>query len=479
MTQKGATPERSEEPVELEKVVDVETLRALTHSCHELFEVPLRLFSANGTMLAEDGEPAAICKHVGKTPTGRKACADIVSQVKHAGLTAAEPTTVHCFTGARYDVLPLQHAGEPGGRFVVGPYRMEGDADDGSAPGDEGLPTSLVELDERMDRGEAQRLLPRMVRLTAARADQLRTHLRLVFESVLSSGYEALVTSKMHVAATRESYHQLKTKNAELQDAHDRLKELDGLKSSFLSTVSHELRTPLTSILGYTDMLLNEMAGPLQHEQKEFLSTIQRQGDRLLKLIRTLLDMSRLEKGTMPIELQSVQMRAVLADVVTTMTPAAIDKGVYLDLSLPKKDTEEALPLVSGDPDRLHQVFLNLVENAVKFSAPGGYVTLSAAPSDSAHSDEVGYILFAPLRKCLAVRVADTGPGIPERSKTRIFDAFYQLDHSSTREHAGTGLGLAIAKRILDAIGGTVHVEDNDPQGAVFVVELPLWSGPT
>jgi signal transduction histidine kinase len=334
----------------------------------------------------------------------------------------------------------------------------------------------LAEVDPKLDRGKARELLPKMARLNALRADQLRRHLRLVVEAVLSSSYAALVTSKMHVATTRESHHQLKTQAAQLQDAQDRLRELDGLKSSFLSTVSHELRTPLTSILGYADMLLNEMAGPLQPEQREFLTTIQRQGDRLLQLIRTLLDMSRLEKGNVRMERGALNIRAVLADVVTTMTPVAIDKGVYLDLTLPKKGSEDDLPLIAGDPDRLHQVFLNLVENAVKFSAPGGYVTISASPGDSPNNDEVGYILFAPLRKTLDVRVADTGPGVPDRSKTRIFDAFYQLDHSSTREHAGTGLGLAIVKRIVDAAGGAIHIEDNTPQGAVFVVQLPLWT---
>jgi two-component system sensor histidine kinase BarA len=452
----------------LERVVAADTLRTLTESCHELFGVPLRLFSASGTLLGEQGGQAAICTLVNGTAAGRKACGDLVSQVKRAGTTAAEPTTIHCFTGARYDVVPLKHLGEQGGRFVVGPFRMEGDAPDGSAPGDKGLPDNLLAIDPRMDQPSAAKALPQMVRLTGKRADTLRRHLRLVFESVLKSGFEALVTSKMHVATTRESYHQLKVKNQQLQDAHDRLKEIDTLQASFLSTVSHELRTPLTSILGYTDMLLNQVAGPLGPEQLEFLGTIQRQGERLLKLIRTLLDMSRLEKGTMPLEKRPVKIRAVLADVVTTLTPVAIDKGVYLDLSLTP---------VAGDPDRLHQVFLNLVENAVKFSSPGSYVTISAGEAEGG-GDEVGYILFAPLRRKLELRVADNGPGIPDRWKTRVFDAFYQLDNSSTREHSGTGLGLAIVLRLVEAHGGTVHVEDNTPQGAVFVVRLPLWSEP-
>jgi len=462
------------EPTHLEKIVDAATLRTLCGSCHELYGVSQRLFSSTGTLLAENGEQAAICALVNENPAGRKACADLVAQVKRAGASAAEATTIHCFTGARYDVVPLQYLGAQGGRIVVGPFRMEGDALDGSAPGDKSLPENLLGIDPRLDQARALKALPAMVRLTSKRAETLRKHLRLVFEAVLKSGYEAHVTSKMHVATTRESYHQLKVKNQQLQDAHDRLKELDMLQSSFLSTVSHELRTPLTSILGYTDMLLNQIAGPLTAEQQEFLSTIQRQGERLLKLIRTLLDMSRLEKGTMPLEKKPVRIRSVLADVVTTLTPVAIDKGVYLDLAL-KKGSDEALPPVAGDADRLHQVFLNLVENAVKFSSPGSYVTLAAGEAEGG-TDEVGYILFAPLRRRLEIRVSDNGPGIPDRAKTRVFDAFYQLDNTSTREHSGTGLGLAIVKRLVEAHGGTVHVEDNTPQGCVFVVGLPIWT---
>jgi len=423
MSSDAPPKEKPTGPLQLEKLVAAETLRALTQSCHELFGVPLRLFSASGTLLAEQTEQAAICALVNETPAGRKACTDLVTQVKRAAATATEPATIHCFTGARYDVVPLKHVGEQGGRFVVGPLRMEGDAPDGSAPGDKGLPENLLQVEPRTDRSRAEKALPQMARLTAKRADTLRRHLRLVFEAVLKSGFEALVTSKMHVATTRESYHQLKVKNQQLQDAHDRLKEIDTLQSSFLSTVSHELRTPLTSILGYADMLLNQVAGPLNPEQLEFLGTIQRQGERLLKLIRTLLDVARLEKGTLPLEKRPVKIRAVLADVVTTLTPVAIDKGVYLDLSL-KRSGDEPLPLVAGDADRLHQVFLNLVENAVKFSSPGSYVTLSAGEADG-DADEVGYILFAPLRRRLELRVADNGPGIPDRAKTRVFDAFY------------------------------------------------------
>lgn len=473
MSSDGPTRSKLHDALQLEKIVASDTLQALTQSCHDLSGVSLRVFTASGVLLGEQGDQAAICALVNETPAGRRACSELVAQVKRAGASAETPTTIHCFTGARYDVVPLQHLGEQAGRFVIGPFRMEGDAPDGSAPGDRSLPENLTTVDPRLDLGRAGKLLVQMTRLSAKRTDTLRRHLRLVLEALLKSGYEALVTAKMHVASTRESYHQLKVKNQQLQDAHDRLKELDTLQASFLSTVSHELRTPLTSILGYTDMLLNQVAGPLNAEQLEFMGTIQRQGERLLKLIRTLLDMSRLEKGTLPLEKKAVRIRAVLADVVTTLTPAAIDRGVYLDLAI-KKGSDDTVPPVAGDADRLHQVFLNLVDNAVRFSSPGAYVTISVAEADGG-ADEVGYILYAPLRRQVEIRVADTGPGIPDRAKTRVFDAFYQLDYSSTREHSGAGLGLAIVQRLVEAHGGSVHVEDNAPQGAVFVVRLPTW----
>jgi two-component system sensor histidine kinase BarA len=143
-------------------------------------------------------------------------------------------------------------------------------------------------------------------------------------------------------------------------------------------------------------------------------------------------------------------------------------KGVDLKLDVPTD-----LPFVLGDAERLRQVFINLTDNAVKFTPAGGNVRLIARATMEQLSNEPGVVLVAPLRQAVEVRVIDTGIGIPEAQRQKVFDAFYQIDQSSTREYGGAGLGLAIVKRLLEAHQGSVTVEANAPQGAVFVVWLP------
>jgi signal transduction histidine kinase len=186
-----------------------------------------------------------------------------------------------------------------------------------------------------------------------------------------------------------------------------------------------------------------------------------------------LLDLGKLESGTMRMTMRSIGMGSVLGEVVSTLTPTARKKGVTLAL-----DCAATLAPVSGDPERLRQVFLNLVENAIKFTPREGSVTLRARMVDagddpSAGEDDAGLALLAPTRARLEVRVIDTGIGIPPRERGKVFDAFYQVDSSSTREYGGTGLGLSIVKRLVEGHGGTIGIEENRPRGTVFVVTLP------
>jgi two-component system sensor histidine kinase BarA len=274
----------------------------------------------------------------------------------------------------------------------------------------------------------------------------------------------------MHLASVRESYRQLEEKTGRLQEAFDRLKELDRLKSNFLATVSHELRTPLTSIIGYSEMLAEGLAGELRPEQQEFVKTIHEKGEQLLSLIMGLLDLSKLESGTMRMAMRTARMEAVLREVVSTLTPTARKKGVRLEL-----DLEAGMGELRGDPERLRQVFLNLVENAIKFTPSAGSVTLRTrmVAEEAGEGEEEGLSLLAPTRSHLEVRVEDTGIGIPARERAKVFDPFYQVDSSSTREYGGTGLGLSIVKRLVEAHSGDIRIEDNPPRGTTFIVSLP------
>jgi signal transduction histidine kinase len=238
-----------------------------------------------------------------------------------------------------------------------------------------------------------------------------------------------------------------------------------------LATVSHELRTPLTSIIGYSEMLNEGIAGPLSGEQKEFVDTIHNKGEQLLELIKGLLDLSKLESGTMSLRRKNEAAEPIVRDVVATVTPAALKKDVELKVVF-----EAGLLEMWADAERIRQVLLNLTENAIKFTPPGGVVTVAARMGALTPdpSDEGGIVLLSTSRAAIELSVTDTGIGIPEAERSRVFDAFYQVDSSSTREQGGTGLGLSIVKRLVEGHDGRVRVEANQPTGARFVVLIPV-----
>jgi signal transduction histidine kinase len=276
----------------------------------------------------------------------------------------------------------------------------------------------------------------------------------------------------MHLFAVQESYRTIAKKNKELEEMHEQMKEFERIKASFLSTVSHELRTPLTSIIGYSEMLVEGIVGDLTSEQREFAETIRDKGEQLLSLIKGLLDLSKLESGTMSLRRTYVDVGVVLGDVQQTMTPLARKKGVELGVHV-----DQGLPMLWADGERLRQVVLNLVENAIKFTPRDGRVVVSAALSTASlapgDDDGTGRALFGNRRMTARIKVADSGIGISPSERERVFDAFYQVDSSSTREQGGTGLGLSIVKRLVLAHDGTIAIEDNQPRGTVFVVDIP------
>ena len=448
--------------IRIEDMVDREGLDELCKSFVTLFGIPVRIYSSDGALLADAAHEQELCGYLNGMPDGRKACASIVGAVRAQDPGESGDASRPCFTGANYRVMALVYDGRRVGRLIVGPF-VPGNLVD--------PPPTLLSVDGKVDPERAKALLAKMPRAKADTVTRIAEHLKSALDLILFSGHKAHVTSKMHLASVRESYRQLEEKTARLQEAFDRLKELDKLKSNFLATVSHELRTPLTSIIGYSEMLSEGLAGELRAEQLEFVKTIHDKGEQLLSLIMGLLDLSKLESGTMRMSVRGVRIEPVLDEVVSTLTPTARKKGVNLQL-----DVGGGLCELKGDPERLRQVFLNLVENAIKFTPAAGLVTLGARMVEDAGDgtgDDDGLSLLAPMRALLEVRVSDTGIGIPGREKAKVFDAFYQVDGSSTREYGGTGLGLSIVKRLVEAHAGSIRIEDNAPRGTVFVVSLP------
>ena len=235
---------------------------------------------------------------------------------------------------------------------------------------------------------------------------------------------------------------------------HDitRLKQLENVRKDFVANVSHELRTPLAVIKGYIETLLDEEP-PTPETAKQFLETIQRHTRRLELLIDDLLNISALESQQAKLDCAPVSLRATAAAVIEELSQRAHDKNIQVTLEIPAD-----LPAVSADVQRLHEVFVNLLDNAIKYTPAGSRIQVSAAPSNG------------HLKIC----VADNGPGIAAEHLARIFERFYRVDKARSRELGGTGLGLAIVKHIIQAHGGKVWVESELEQGSQFYFTLPV-----
>jgi signal transduction histidine kinase len=243
--------------------------------------------------------------------------------------------------------------------------------------------------------------------------------------------------------------------NRELEDANDRLRELDRLKSRFVSMVSHELRTPLGSIQGFAEMLLAGVYGSLSEKQEDALHRIMRNAKRLLGLVNDLLDQARIEAGELSLYPTPFSPSDLVQDVQETMGVLADNEG----LELVTEVSDDLPSMLYADEDRLHQILVNLVNNAIKFTDEGSVTVRVAASGD---------------RGVWRMEVADTGPGIAPEDQERIFDPFQRVDDSSTREHLGAGLGLAIVTQLVDLMEGELSLESEIGKGSTFIVTLPM-----
>ncbi|MDD9946645.1 MAG: ATP-binding protein [Myxococcales bacterium] len=447
----------------LEDLIDRESLREVCRSFFDLFGLSIRVFSKRGALLSNVHEERAICRYVNGLPEGKRSCLRTVSEAQ--ALIPDEGTTVRheCFTGAVYRIVPIIYDERQLGRIVLGPYLPFEVRE---------APRSLLVIDD-IDPERAEAALSEMPRVRAQTAERIATHLRGVLDLILFSGHRAHLTSAMHLATVRENYRELSEKNASLQEAYDKLKELDRLKSNFLATVSHELRTPLTSIIGYSEMLTAGIAGEMSEEQLSFVDTIRSKGELLLSLITSLLDLNKLERGQLTIEPETVDPRAVLSEIRETYLPEAEKKRITFAV-----ECDDDVPLIKADPVRLRQILINLAGNALKFTPEQGRVAVSAHATEirldaDEGADGFGAALMMAPESAVEFRVQDTGIGMATEELDRIFDAFYQVDGSSTREYGGAGLGLSIAKNIVDAHAGQIRVESAPGSGTCFYVVMP------
>jgi PAS domain S-box-containing protein len=256
------------------------------------------------------------------------------------------------------------------------------------------------------------------------------------------------------ITELRQAHAEIDKLNAELERrveelgaANERLRELDHLKSNFVNSVSHELRTPLTSIVGYSEFLEDDVAGALTPEQREFVRQIEAGAARLQRLVDDLLDFARMDAGTFALRLDDADVCARVEETVAAVRPMVTDARLALVVDC------EGPQVVRMDAQRVGQVLLNFISNAMKFTPSGGTITVRVRP-------EAGVV---------RVQVTDTGPGISPEDQARLFQRFSQLENRK----GGTGLGLSISKALIEAHGGEIGVESAVGAGSTFWFTLP------
>src|SRR5499427_3554094 len=270
----------------------------------------------------------------------------------------------------------------------------------------------------------------------------------------LASAFDQMAASLDQAHARRRLEEELRQKNAQLEQQNLAMQEANRLKTEFVSMVSHELRTPLTAIHGYADLLLEEqqITGP----ERESLTIVKNNADRLLGLINDLLDLSRIEAGRVDLHCTSVDLAQLIAEVAGALRPLLEAKRQRLRL-----DLGEALPAVWADPDRVTQILMNLISNAHKYTWIEGSITVTARREDG----------------CVRVDVSDTGIGLSPEEQAHLFTKFFRAHDRSPQASGGTGLGLVITRLLVELHGGQITVSSAPGQGATFSFSLPVLEG--
>jgi signal transduction histidine kinase len=276
-----------------------------------------------------------------------------------------------------------------------------------------------------------------------------------------------------------ERTREVEEANTQLEAALERAEQASHHKSAFLANVSHELRTPLNTIMGFSEVLQDQLFGPLTEKQARHVQNIHRAGDQLLQLINDLLDLSKVEAGRIELHRQEIRIGDLITDAIAMTRNQADKKDLTVEF-LP----EESLPPVYADPYRVTQILTNLLSNAVKFTPAGGTVTVSArvqrptSEVQSPQGPDVGPWTLA-ARTFVEFRVTDTGIGILPENQAKLFQPFERLETSLGKRYEGTGLGLAIAKRLVEMHEGQIWVESQgEEKGSTFTFTLPVANRP-
>ena len=270
---------------------------------------------------------------------------------------------------------------------------------------------------------------------------------------------DELVLRIQKVLEEKQRFVSMKGYITQLERANQELKQVDEMKSEFVSVASHELRTPLATVKNVVQLVLKGKTGEVNETQVNFLTMAEQNINRLTNILNDLLDLSRIESGKVGMKFEKLDLQGSIDFVLSSLRPQADGKPVHLEMEVPKD-----LPFVYGDREKVEQILTNLIGNAIKFTLEGGKVVVSAKLMDG-------------VRNTVGVSVRDNGIGIPEHQMEKVFEKFHQLESPLHHSASGTGLGLAIAKGLVEAHQGRIWVESEVGKGSTFIFTLPVSRG--
>jgi two-component system sensor histidine kinase BarA len=445
----------------LGELLDLQSFTNVCKTFVDLYKIGLKVFDQAGTKLVDMKVASGdFCAYMFTGSNGRRLCTETVTHIKVRPLEQfKEPDPIavrNCFSGLRYLMLPIVYEGDMLGRIIFGPFMPDDVGDLGS---------DLKSLEGEFDLKKARELIDRIRVAPESTVRRIMEHFARIVDVLVFTSHKAMISSQLHIESVTESYREVQEKNKKLTDAMERLQELSRLKSNFLATVSHELRTPLTSVIGYSEMLLAGLAGDLNDEQKDYLKTILEKGESLLRLISSILDLSRIEARGVQLVRKPTKLEDVVQSALESVLPQSLKKNLTLTSKL-----SPSLEKVIVDGDKLRQCVVNLLSNSVKFTPAGGNILVQAGPAERSPvaSGPFGSSGF------FQISVTDNGIGIPVEIQHKVFETFFQADSSASREYGGAGLGLSIVKSYVEAHGGEVSVQSELGKGSTFTLVLPI-----
>jgi signal transduction histidine kinase len=275
---------------------------------------------------------------------------------------------------------------------------------------------------------------------------------RLLDQNAPARAYELDLKVRAATAALLQHNELLNQQNELLNQQRLALEQASSAKSQFLANMSHEFRTPLNAILGYTSMLLEGMGGELTPQQTQMLTRVDSNGKNLLSLINDILDISRIEAGKMPVHFGEFRVSDIVPELLAELDPMIARSKLAVETDLGQ------VPLLRSDRQKVKQILLNLITNALKFT-PKGSVTIATA--------------YDAEKRTITASVIDTGIGISEADQAKLFSDFQQADSSPTRQYGGAGLGLSICRRLAAMLGGRITLQSKVGEGSTFTLVLP------